>query len=73
MYKRDMRKLFAHNGKLYQIIREMPHHSVSDKEGKVIPWMFNGWKEHLGADHVLKTQTHYLYCETVPDIPWEDC
>lgn len=73
MYKRDMRKLFAHNGKLYQIIRELPHHNVSDKEGKIIPWLFNGWKEHLGADHVLKTQTHYLYCETVPDIPWEDC
>ena len=68
-----MKKLFPHNDKLYVVIRELPHHNVLDKDGKVISWIFNGWKEHLGADHVLKTQTHFLYCETVQDISWEDC
>jgi hypothetical protein len=34
--------------------------------------MFNGWKEFLGADHVLRTSTHFLYCETIPDVEWEE-
>jgi hypothetical protein len=30
--------------------------------------MYMKW---LGADHVLKTQTHFLFCETIPDIDFE--
>jgi hypothetical protein len=25
----------------------------------------------LGADHVLRTQTHFMFCETVPDVDFE--
>ena len=66
------RELYFHNGKCYVILRALPHHAVSDKQGRVISELFNGWKEHVGADHVLKTSTHFLYCETVPDIEWEE-
>ena len=68
MYK----KQYAHNGNLYLIIREIPLHNFTRKDGSIIPEVFNGWKEHLGADHVLKTQTHFLFCEKVQDIEWED-
>lgn len=67
-----MKELYFNNGKCYLILRKIPHHNVSDKTGKIISEMFNAWKEWLGADHVLKTSTHFLYCETVPDVEWED-
>jgi hypothetical protein len=28
------------------------------------------WKEHEGADHILKTDTHFLLCETIKEPEW---
>lgn len=67
-----MKELFFHNGKAYVVLRRLPYHSVSDRKGNIIPEVFNGWKEYLGADHVLKNSTHFIYCETVPDIDFEE-
>jgi hypothetical protein len=25
----------------------------------------------VGADHVLRTQTHFMFCETIPDVDFE--
>ena len=67
-----MKELFINNGKAYIVLRKIPHHNVTDKQGTIISDMFNGWKEFLGADHVLRTSTHFLYCETIPDVEWEE-
>ena len=66
------KKPYEHNGNLYLIIREMPLHNFTRKDGSIIPEVFNGWKEYLGAEHVLKTKTHFLFCEKVQDVEWED-
>jgi hypothetical protein len=29
-------------------------------------------RDFLGADHVLKDQTHFLFCETIQDVEWEE-
>jgi hypothetical protein len=26
----------------------------------------------LKADHVLQTQTHFMFCETIPDVDFEN-
>jgi hypothetical protein len=46
------------------------------KDGSIVAEAFNGWKEHLGADHVLKNSTHFLFCQSVMDVEFtvlEDC
>lgn len=67
-----MKEIYYHNGKAYLILRRVPAHNVSDKQGNIVSELFNAWKEHLGADHVLKNSTHFMYCETIPDIEWEE-
>lgn len=67
-----MKELFFHNGKAYVVLRRLSFHTVCDKQGNIIPEKFNGWKEYLGADHVLKNSTHFIYCETVPDVDFEE-
>ena len=67
-----MKELFINNGNAYVVLRKIPHYNVMNKQGSIISDEFNGWKEYLGADHVLKTSTHFLYCETIQDAEWED-
>lgn len=67
-----MKEIYFHNDKAYLILRRVPIHNVSDKQGNIISELFNAWKEHLGADHVLKNSTHFMYCESIPDIEWEE-
>jgi hypothetical protein len=67
-----MKELFFNNGKAYVILRKIAHHNVTGKDGNIKAELFNAWKEYLGADHVLRTSTEFLYCETVPDLEWED-
>ncbi len=67
-----MKELFYNNGTAYIILRKIPHHSVSDKKGNIVPELFNAWKEYLGADHVLRNTTHFLYCETIPEVEFEE-
>ena len=67
-----MREIFYNNDKAYIVLRKLPHHNLMDKQGRVNSELFNAWKEWLRADHVLKTQTHFLYCETIPDVEWEE-
>ena len=67
-----LRKLYRYNNNLYIILRELPHSSLIGKDGKVKTELFNAWKSWLGADHVLKNSTHFLFCETVPEAEYED-
>jgi len=67
-----MKEIYFNGDKAYTILRRVPIHNVSDKQGNIISELFNAWKEHLGADHVLKNSTHFMYCETIPDIEWEE-
>ncbi len=66
-----MKELFYNNGKCYIIIRKLPVHEVSTRKGVIIPDLFNAWKEHLGADHVLKVENVFLYCESITDVEYE--
>tara|TARA_B100000900_G_scaffold347665_1_gene312933 strand:- start:270 stop:461 length:192 start_codon:yes stop_codon:yes gene_type:complete len=53
---------YRHQGQLFNILREIPHHNFPDKA------MI---KEFMGTiihcDHVLMNKTHYLFCETVQE------
>lgn len=68
-----MKQLYIHGGKAYIILRRIWEGHFSKKldtppEMEYIK-MYRDW---VGADHVLRDQTHYLFCETIPDIEWEE-
>jgi hypothetical protein len=65
-----MKQLMKHGDNAYLLIRQLP----IEKFGKEEPNMehvkvFRDW---VKADHVLRTQTHFLFCETITDVEWED-
>jgi hypothetical protein len=65
-----MKPLYFYNGEIYKIIRNISINYFFTKEGTLIRELLNGWKEHLGADHILKTDTHFLFCETLKEPEW---
>jgi len=67
-----LKELIKHNDTFYVVKRKIPVSHLTKKTGEVNSELFNGWKKYLNADKVLKTQTHFLYCENVDDAEWED-
>ena len=57
------KKLFNHQGNIYMVLREIPFHNF--KVGGMDK--VKAWRDYLGADHVLKSQTHYMFCETIQE------
>ena len=55
--------LFAHQGNLYKILRQIPFHSFEDGGMDKV----KTWRDYLGADHVLKSKTHFMFCETIQE------
>jgi hypothetical protein len=67
-----MKQLYIHNDKAYLILRktligkfEIDHHP----ENMELVKMYRDW---VGADHVLRDQTHFLFCETIQDVEFEE-
>jgi hypothetical protein len=66
------RELFKHNDKLYIIKAKAPISSFTDKQGKLHLEFVKGMQNHLGADHTLKTESHFLFVETIEEIEFEE-
>lgn len=66
-----MKELRVHNNKAYLILRKFIIHKFEDgnvlnkDKVKVV-------RDWVGADHVLRDQHHFLFCETIQDIEFED-
>tara|TARA_R110001592_G_scaffold301508_1_gene572877 strand:+ start:1187 stop:1408 length:222 start_codon:yes stop_codon:yes gene_type:complete len=57
------------NDQAYVVKRETPVHMFSQKDkNKLNMELLQAWRDYLGCDHVLRTQTHFLMCETIPDV-----
>ncbi len=56
------------NDKGYVIKREMPTHRFGVKgSNRLNMELCQAYRDYLGCDHVLRTQTHFLFCETIED------
>jgi hypothetical protein len=56
------------NDKAYVVKRETPVHMFANKGGnKLNMELLQAWRDYLGCDHVLRTQTHFLMCQTVSE------
>ena len=66
-----MKRLYFYNDNVYVILRAIPVSNFYKKE-ELNREFLNDWKEYLDADHVLKTDTHFLFCETVNEPEWSE-
>ena len=67
-----MKQLFKHNDKLYVVIRNMATHNFENKNGSINMEVLKAWRDHLGCDHVLRHNDHYLLVQTIQDAIIED-
>jgi len=61
-----MNNIYFHNGNCYKVIRTLKIHNVSPK-GVVDMELLKGWRDYVGADHVLQKNDEYWLCETIQD------
>ncbi len=68
-----MTPLYYHNKEAYIVKRSvLIHHfasTLNDEPNMEYVQIFRDW---VGADHVLRTPTHFLFCETVQSIEFEE-
>ena len=68
-----MTPLYYHNKEAYIVKRSvLMHHfasTLNDQPNMEYVQIFRDW---VGADHVLRTPTHFLFCETVQSIEFEE-
>ena len=56
------------NNKAYVVKRETPTHMFTQKgTNRLNMELLQAWRDYLGCDDVLRTQTHFLMCETIED------
>jgi len=56
------------NDKAYIVKREVPTHNFQQKgTNRLNMELLAAYRDYLGCDHVLRTQTHFLMCETIEE------
>ena len=64
----------VHNGIAYKVLQAkfISHFAskLDDHPNMEYVQLFRDW---VGADHVLRTPTHFLFCETIHDVEFEIC
>lgn len=66
-----MKKLYFYNGNVYLVLRDISASNFYNKE-ELNREHLNNWKEYLSADHVLKINDRFLFCETVSEPEWSE-
>ena len=56
------------NDRAYIVKRETPIHNFEVKgSNRLNMELCQAYRDYLGCDHVLRTPTHFLFCETIQD------
>mgnify|MGYP003651073840 FL=1 len=62
------------NDRGFVVKQEMPVHRFEVKgSNRLNMELGQAYRDYLGCDHVLRTKTHFLFCETIEEavIDWE--
>ena len=63
---------YRHNDKLFIILKELSENKIKNKDGSPNLDLLKGWRDWVGADHVLRVSHSYLLCETVKELEFEE-
>lgn len=65
--------IYKHNDESYIILDQvLTHHFAKTYDDQPDLEYVNLYMKWRGADHVLRTQTHFLFCETIEAIEFEE-
>tara|TARA_R100000664_G_C2626396_1_gene58047 strand:+ start:226 stop:438 length:213 start_codon:yes stop_codon:yes gene_type:complete len=53
-------------GKAYVVKREMPKHMFVKNNQMKMDWLA-AYRDYLKCDHVLQSESHFMFCETIKD------
>jgi hypothetical protein len=67
-----MKEVFYYNSNVYLVLRKLNLSYIIDRHNNINEELLKIWKEGVGADHVLKTNTHFLLCETITEPEWSE-
>lgn len=67
-----MKQLYQHNGKAYIIYDKISIGTFQIDTNLLNMDKVKAVRDWLGADHVLRDNTHFLFCETIQDVEWEE-
>lgn len=67
-----IRNLYKHGDKWYVVLRYLAEHSVRNSDGSINMGVLEAWRDHVGADHVLRDATGFMLCETVQEAHQTD-
>jgi len=63
-----IKSLYRHGDAMYIVIKKNPvsgfAHKIGDEPDMEYVKLYMEW---VGADHVLRSETHFIFCETVQD------
>ena len=67
-----MQQVYKHNDEAYIVLRQK---SISNFAAKLDDQpnmeIVQQYMKAVGADHVLRTATHFMFCETIPTVDFE--
>lgn len=68
-----MKQIYTHGEKAYIVLKRVADFKFRVKLD-MEPDMetVKEYRDWIGADHVLRDQTHFIFCQTIPDIEWEE-
>ena len=63
-----MRRLYLHGGKAYWVLKTVPIIKFQISDNLLNKDYLKAYRDWIGADHVLRDNSHYLFCETIEDV-----
>ena len=67
-----MRPIYMHGDNAYIVLKRKLAEQFNTKRNMPDIEYLKEYRDWIGADHVLRDQTHFIFCETIQDIEWED-
>ena len=66
-------EIIKHNDKAFGVLRQVPMHHFAERldtqpNGEYV----NMFKQWCGADTIIQSETHFMFCETIPDVEFEN-
>jgi hypothetical protein len=65
-------EIIKHDDKAYGVLRKAPIHRFAERMGmQPNAEHVNMYKQWVGADTIIQTETHFMFCELIPDVDFE--
>jgi len=66
-----MKQLYIHNDLAYLISRTIRKEQFQNDQKETCKDILKEYRDFLHCDKVLETASHFIFCNTIPDVEWE--